>query len=189
MVERSIADAAEHASSVSRLSMQLESMIRRATKTLTTGGPRSMPNQSIAVTHNAEAAHRLFLTPGKCENIHGHSFKIMLELYGEVDEKGMVEGLDFGDVKREFRHMIDTNFDHRLLLNRDDPWADALYLSAEDENGQNLPGLAAMDGDPTTENIARWVGEWAVRKWNLTTEVAVQETAVNGASWTYVAAS
>jgi 6-pyruvoyltetrahydropterin/6-carboxytetrahydropterin synthase len=144
-----------------------------------------MPDQSIAVTHNAEAAHRLFLTPGKCENIHGHSFKILLELFGEVDEKGMVEGLDFGDVKREFRGMIDSNFDHRLLLNGEDPWAQTLHL-AQDET---LPGLMTFDGDPTTENIARWVGEWAVKVWDLTTEVAVQETAVNGASWTYVAAS
>jgi 6-pyruvoyltetrahydropterin/6-carboxytetrahydropterin synthase len=135
---------------------------------------------SIKVKHNVEMAHRLFLTPGKCESIHGHSWWIDLQLFGDTDEKGILAGLNFTDVKKEFRNYLDTNFDHRLLLNHNDPWANLGHWS---NIAESLPGLATFAGDPTTENFAWEIGVWARGTFNLPTVVDVWETRVNSAQW------
>lgn len=136
---------------------------------------------SITVKHNFEAAHRLSLLPGKCESIHGHSFWATLTIYGEVNEQGILEGLDFGNVKKEFRKYLDSEFDHHLLLNRNDPFAGNIHLQ-NTEGWQTLPGLNAMDGDPTTENLALLIANYMGPLYNLSTEVKVDETSVNAAS-------
>jgi 6-pyruvoyl-tetrahydropterin synthase len=47
----------------------------------------------------------------------GESWQVDIELEGGLDEQGMV--LDFGDVKRQVKQLIDDSFDHRLLLPAD----------------------------------------------------------------------
>jgi 6-pyruvoyltetrahydropterin/6-carboxytetrahydropterin synthase len=132
--------------------------------------------QCLRVRHNIEVAHRLSLLPGKCENIHGHSMWVEAELEGEVNELGVLLGMDFGSVKADFRHYLDTAYDHHLLLNK----ADSIAT-------QILPGLALCDGDPTTENIARWIGEWCCSTYDhpglIRVKIEVWETSVNCATW------
>lgn len=140
----------------------------------------------IRLKHNMEIAHRLFLMPGKCQQIHGHSMKVEMTLHGLANEKGIFENLDFGDVKREFRHYIDTTYDHKLLLNEADPWAQALGTNMHESNSMSvaaleyLPGLVRLPGDPTTENIAQWIHTWAVKQFRLRASIYVQETDSNG---------
>jgi len=87
--------------------------------------------------------------------------------------------LEFGDVKQKFRHFLDQNFDHHLLLNEKDPWARDIipYTSSR------LPGLTAMPGDPTTEHLAKWIAEWAMEEFASPVDVVVHETAVNSAGY------
>lgn len=143
----------------------------------------------ITVKHNVEMAHRLYLTPGKCEAIHGHSWNIELGLSGPVDSRGILCGLDFGFVKKEFRGMLDTEFDHRVLLNEDDPWAGAAIM-LPDRSEQLIPGIQTLHGDPTTENFAGIIGNWARDKFVSygVNEVyaVVFETAVNSADWQWL---
>jgi 6-pyruvoyltetrahydropterin/6-carboxytetrahydropterin synthase len=140
-----------------------------------------------------EVAHRLYETPGKCENIHGHSMYVSLEIEGDIDSKGMVLGLDFGDVKKLFRTFLDNGYDHRLLLNQNDPWAGMFSMGQAgkglDQPDMHLPGLAIMNNDPTTENIAAEIGWWARSNWGDADmiEVSVKETRVNAAHWNWSA--
>jgi len=147
------------------------------------------PRSTISVYHNAEIAHRLSELPGKCQNIHGHSLKNHLALAGQLDEHGLLCGLDFGTVKAEFRSYIDTNYDHHLLLNKDDPWAgDLIRADGEGELEQQpldqLPGLVMCMGDPTTERMAVWIAEWAEAQYHkygiAAVYVEVRETDTNG---------
>lgn len=128
---------------------------------------------TLQVRHNIEVAHRLSLLPGKCENIHGHSMWIALEMCGAVDAAGLLGGMEFGAVKRAFRGHLDEWYDHRLLLNAEDPLA-----------GLDLPGTRLCAADPTTEHIARWIAEWASGTWPQVggLRVVVNETHVNAAS-------
>lgn len=171
-----------------------------------------MSASSINVRHNMEVAHRLYLQPGKCQNIHGHSMMVKLTLYGEVNEEGIFGGADFSVLKKMFRGYIDETYDHRLLLNAADPWAhaimnvDEIKAMAEDDSFQVhldraqtfLPGLQACMGDPTTENLAKWICEAMTRllipsltstEWPFPdlelemTEVEITETGTNGASY------
>jgi 6-pyruvoyltetrahydropterin/6-carboxytetrahydropterin synthase len=150
-----------------------------------------VPEQLIEVRHNIEVAHRLYQTPGKCENIHGHSMWVTLKLCGAVDKNGILEGLEFGEVKRKFRSFLDEAFDHHLLLNEEDPWAHGLYANdinydgapLEKSDWRQLPGLMTTPDDPTTENLARWIGEWAEAEFRLDVNVHVRETHVNAAEY------
>lgn len=131
---------------------------------------------TIVVRHNIEVAHRLSQLPGKCEAIHGHSMWVDLELAGYTDTNGLLEGLDFGTVKAAYREHLDSEYDHHLLLNAHDP----LITTHPD-----LPGVRLFEGDPTTENIAAWIGGWAMGRFpNLNGwRVRVAETHVNAATW------
>lgn len=151
----------------------------------------------LEVRHNIEVAHRLLDLRGKCEAIHGHSMWVTLRLHGHLDKAGILEGLDFGSIKKQFRTYLDDKYDHHLLLNEKDPWAGKLVkpyrshwvadgaqstgYSVEDIG--HLPGLVTLPGDPTTENIAKWIAQWAVKAFELNVDVHVQETYVNGAGY------
>jgi 6-pyruvoyl-tetrahydropterin synthase len=102
---------------------------------------------------------------------------VRLELAGDLDERGLLNGLDFGAVKRTYRGWLDQKYDHRLLLDVDDPLV---------ATGM-LPGLMTTLGQPTTENIARWVGEWARSVFPSVSGglVTVHETHVNEAAWSW----
>lgn len=114
----------------------------------------------ITVKHNMEVAHRLTELPGKCQQIHGHSMQVHLTLFGNTDEHGIMSGLDFGTIKRDFREYIDKEWDHHLHMNALDPWAQTIYFQRGEEPAEQhtLPGLVTHDGDPTVENIAIEIG-------------------------------
>jgi 6-pyruvoyl-tetrahydropterin synthase len=161
-----------------------------------------MEHEGMAVVrHNIEVAHRLFDLKGKCEQIHGHSMWIELGLYGAV-VNGLLaspetkEPFEFGAVKKEFRKHLDLNYDHRLLLNARDPFAEEIQVNMGPDHQEpggtlwqpmQLPGLVSCDGDPTTENIALWVAEWGAFTFKTDVEVKVNETVTNAAHvvWNY----
>ncbi|HVI77476.1 MAG TPA: 6-carboxytetrahydropterin synthase [Candidatus Acidoferrum sp.] len=139
----------------------------------------------IAIRHNIEVAHRLTWPKGKCENIHGHSMIVELSIDDLVNEKGLAGGIDFGKIKEGFRQYLDTYYDHRLILNAEDPWAnlgivtDSLGNQREDLKGQ-LPGLRVMWSNPTTENIAIEILRWCKERYgNRARTVRVDETKTN----------
>ncbi len=49
----------------------------------------------------------------KCERIHGHNYKVKIELKGELDKNRMV--MDFKEIKEVIMEVIDR-LDHKLLL-------------------------------------------------------------------------
>ena len=83
-----------------------------------------------------EAAHRLPLHDGKCARLHGHSWRMRVELSGEVlFKEGAKTGMlrDFGDVGKAAAPLLENALDHHYL--------------------NETTGLAS----PTSEELARWV--------------------------------
>ncbi len=65
----------------------------------------------IGVSEKFSAAHSI---PGheKCGRVHGHNFRVEVEIEGDVRENGMV--MDFFDLKKHLKEVL-VEFDHRLL--------------------------------------------------------------------------
>jgi 6-pyruvoyltetrahydropterin/6-carboxytetrahydropterin synthase len=67
----------------------------------------------VSVDQTFAAGHALRNYKGKCENVHGHNFKVRVVIEGEkLDETGLL--VDFLDVKAAMRSIIDR-LDHVFL--------------------------------------------------------------------------
>ncbi len=71
----------------------------------------------IAKEFTWEMGHRLPEHFGNCKNIHGHSYKMTVELEGEPDTNGMV--LDYYDLKQIINPIVDK-LDHAFLVYAED---------------------------------------------------------------------
>lgn len=60
-----------------------------------------------------EMGHRLPFHSGKCKNIHGHTYKMRVEIEGDLDENGMV--IDYYDVSEIISPIVDE-LDHSFMV-------------------------------------------------------------------------
>jgi 6-pyruvoyltetrahydropterin/6-carboxytetrahydropterin synthase len=66
----------------------------------------------ICVEHTFASAHFLRDYKGKCENLHGHNYRVQVAMEGELDKSGMV--FDFADLKGRLRKTSEY-MDHQCL--------------------------------------------------------------------------
>jgi 6-pyruvoyltetrahydropterin/6-carboxytetrahydropterin synthase len=90
-----------------------------------------------------EMGHRLPEHFGQCKNIHGHSYKMLVEFEGELDENGMV--IDYYDVEKIINPIIEK-LDHAFLVNKEDK------LTVEFLEKLNSKKVV-VDFESTVENI------------------------------------
>ena len=89
----------------------------------------------ICVEHTFAAAHALRNYYGKCENLHGHNYRVQVGMEGEkLDDAGML--YDFAKLKKQLRE-TSGELDH-----------------------QNLNELQPFtEVNPSAENIAKYICE------------------------------
>ena len=87
-----------------------------------------------------DAAHNLIHYHGKCERLHGHTYKLRVVIEGQPDSEGMI--IDFVEVSRLVKEKIISRLDHSYLND--------------------------IISQPSAENIAVWV--WNELKDSLTRE-------------------
>jgi len=110
----------------------------------------------VTVEDSFAAGHYLRNYRGKCENPHGHNYKVQVTLRGsELDKAGLL--LDFKDLKQVMKQVID-GLDHKML-NDIEPFKTV---------------------NPSAENIARYFyGEANARLKSLTNgRVAVHDVTI-----------
>jgi len=71
----------------------------------------------IAKEFNWEMGHRLQYHSGKCRNLHGHSYKMRVELEGEIAENSML--MDYHELTQIVKEIIEP-FDHSFLIDKSD---------------------------------------------------------------------
>ena len=88
---------------------------------------------SIKVESHFSAAHNLREYKGKCEELHGHNWKVEAAVAAEkLDKTGMV--MDFTYIKAELEKIMET-LDHKYI--------------------NNIPYFKEVN--PTSENIAKYI--------------------------------
>lgn len=76
-----------------------------------------------------DAAHNLIHYHGKCEALHGHTYRLAVTLAGQPDGEGML--LDFVELKRIVADLVLSKLDHAYIND--------------------------LIAQPTAEHIALWV--------------------------------
>jgi 6-pyruvoyltetrahydropterin/6-carboxytetrahydropterin synthase len=111
--------------------------------------------------------HRLLNYDGKCRHLHGHNGRAVIVLEApHVDSLGMV--VDFGRIKRVISTWINETFDHKMILHKDDPILPHLRQKAEP--------VFTLDVNPTAENIAKTIYDYAASQGFPVVEVHLWET-------------
>lgn len=61
-----------------------------------------------------DCAHKLINYDGKCKNLHGHTYTLLITVQGRVDKKsGMI--IDFGILKNIVNEKVIDVFDHAYI--------------------------------------------------------------------------
>ena len=101
----------------------------------------------IAKEFRWEMGHRLPEHLGLCKNIHGHSYKMLAEFDGDLDEQGMI--IDYYDVEKIINPIIEK-LDHAFMVNKNDKIA---INFLEKMNSKKV----VVDFQSTAENICLYL--------------------------------
>ncbi|MDR1923685.1 MAG: 6-carboxytetrahydropterin synthase [Planctomycetaceae bacterium] len=89
--------------------------------------------------------HRLLNYDGKCSHPHGHNANVKITLQNnKLDQNGML--IDFNKIKQTIGRWLNENFDHKMILCKNDPLVKLLEQIGE-------PVFVLRD-NPTAENLA-----------------------------------
>ncbi len=101
----------------------------------------------IAKEFRWEMGHRLPEHFGLCKNIHGHSYKMVVEFEGELDKNQMV--IDYYDVEKIINPVIEK-LDHSFMVNKNDK---VVLEFLEKMNSKKV----IVDFNSTAENICSYL--------------------------------
>ena len=133
---------------------------------------RSMESWSIELEKEYfkfSAAHFLIFPDGSAERLHGHNYRVFVEVDATLSEHGLV--IDFKEIKPVVRELLDS-LDERFLIPgehpvlthsvREDDICEIRYLDryyaapAEDV-------LVMPMNNTSSENLASWIGREVLR--------------------------
>jgi 6-pyruvoyltetrahydropterin/6-carboxytetrahydropterin synthase len=98
----------------------------------------------IAKEFRWEMGHRLPEHFGLCKNIHGHSYKMIVEFEGNLNKQGMV--IDYYDVEKIIAPIIEK-LDHSFMVNKNDGLMIEFLEKMKSKN-------VIVDFESTAENIS-----------------------------------
>lgn len=107
----------------------------------------------LKTEHEFDAAHFLKGYDGKCSNIHGHRWKVVVSVGGQTlqtegNDRGMV--VDFSELKTDVKTLVDS-FDHKLII-EDNSLKQTTMKALEAEHFD----IISLPMRPTAENFAKY---------------------------------
>ena len=130
----------------------------------------------ISTEHSFDSAHFLAGYEGKCSNIHGHRWRVIIEVQAEkLKAAGQLEGMvdDFSNLKDDVKDLIDR-FDHCLILQEGTMREKTLSCLIED--GFDIKTVTFR---PTAENFSEYFYGCMEEKGYHVKRVSVYETPNN----------
>lgn len=130
----------------------------------------------IRTEESFDSAHFLAGYDGKCSNLHGHRWRIVMEAGAkQLHEDGQLRGMitDFGDIRRDLKKLADF-YDHALIY--ESGTLKPLTIQAlQEENFR----LIEVPFRPTAENFAKFFYNKMTVQGYQVMEMAVYETPNN----------
>lgn len=132
----------------------------------------------LTTEHSFDSAHFLACYDGKCGNLHGHRWRVLLTVQSETlredqQQKGMC--VDFAELKKDLRTELDA-LDHVLIIEQGS-LRESTMKALQEEKFQ----VVEMPFRPTAENFARYFYELFTLKGYPVAKVEVYETPNNSA--------
>ena len=127
-----------------------------------------------------DGAHFLLGYEGKCSNLHGHRWRVILKIKAdELQESGQQRGMvvDFSDVKKALKEETDY-FDHTFIYERD-----TLKVTTVDALNEEGFLMRIVDFRPTADNFSKYFYDKFAGYGFDVAEVTVYETPNNCASY------
>lgn len=132
----------------------------------------------LTTEHSFDSAHFLAGYDGKCGNLHGHRWRVLLTVQSETlredrQQKGMC--VNFAELKKDLRTELDA-LDHVLIIEQGS-LRESTMKALQEEKFQ----VVEMPFRPTAENFARYFYELFTLKGYPVAKVEVYETPNNSA--------
>lgn len=119
-----------------------------------------------------DAAHFLSNYNGKCKNIHGHRWRVIVEIKGTLTN-GML--VDFGILKNDLKELADF-FDHTFIVEKNSLKPELLSLLKEEFL------IREVSFRTTAENLSKYFYDILKKKYDVT-YVEIYETPNNSARY------
>lgn len=134
----------------------------------------------LKAEHSFDSAHFLAEYEGKCRNIHGHRWKVEVEIQSQaLISGGQLDGMvtDFGDLKRDVKALVDY-YDHALIIQQGTMREETLHCLRND-------GFYILEVSfrPTAENFAAVFYKAMKEKGYNVKRATVYETPTNCAAY------
>ena len=99
----------------------------------------------LKVVTRFAAAHQLTMVGAKCENMHGHNWKVEVHVIGDkLDKAGVL--VDFGVIKKHVAEIM-SMLDHKYLNELD-------YFQQDQPSSENIAYLVATELQKRINNSA-----------------------------------
>ncbi len=123
-----------------------------------------------------DAAHFLMGYEGKCKNLHGHRWRVLVKVKGEAlledqQNRGMV--VDFGKLKEDLKEEVDY-FDHSFIMEKGSLKDNTVNALLEEDFL-----IRTVEFRPTAENFAKYFYEKMKQRGYMVKEATVYETPNN----------
>src|SRR3989338_7436566 len=116
-----------------------------------------MQSLNVSCAFRFAATHFLTKYRGKCENLHGHNYKLTVTVQGAVKSDGMV--IDFHIIEETVQREVMTELDHSHLNDRfENPTAEHIAIWIWERLNGKLP-LVKITLHETEDTYVEYSGE------------------------------
>lgn len=137
-----------------------------------------------------DAGHRVPLHASKCHNPHGHRYRVVAHLEGELITSGPESGMvkDFSNVKEALTRLVHDVYDHAFIVYEQDEKLLNTFFVEDPDTGDADPiygwKIVIVDFIPTAECLARDIFETLKKELSNLRQIDVWETPTSMASYT-----
>ena len=109
-----------------------------------------------------DAAHILTNHAGQCKNLHGHTYRLIVEVGEKEIDHDMV--MDFKDLKNLLHEVILSRFDHAFIYDETSPIESEIASVIEKHGMKRMP----LPFRSTAENMVRFIFTELSKQINVT---------------------